>query len=89
MDAGAGMGQKPSDYRTVPLHPVNHANLHNTGERTFWSNVHADPVKVICFNLLEYLFEKGFGEDVYTELESIMEEKDSEHFLETSIDETF
>lgn len=34
--SGAGMGQKPDDWRTVGLCRDCHTEQHNTGERTFW-----------------------------------------------------
>lgn len=34
--SGAGMGQKPSDYRTVSLCTPCHQRQHNIGEATFW-----------------------------------------------------
>lgn len=34
--SGAGMGQKPDDFRTVSLCKWHHAMQHEQGERTFW-----------------------------------------------------
>lgn len=34
--SGAGMGQKPCDWRTVSLCKDCHSLQHNWGERTFW-----------------------------------------------------
>ena len=34
--SGAGMGQKPDDWRTVSLCKVCHNAQHEIGERTFW-----------------------------------------------------
>lgn len=35
--SGAGMGQKPDDWRTVSLcHSCHQGDQHNVGERTFW-----------------------------------------------------
>jgi hypothetical protein len=36
--SGAGMGQKPSDWRTVSLCRDCHSGQHSIGERTFWDN---------------------------------------------------
>lgn len=36
--SGAGMGQKPDDWRTVSLCRECHARQHNVGEATFWEN---------------------------------------------------
>jgi hypothetical protein len=34
--SGAGMGQKPDDWRTVSLCREHHAEQHKIGEETFW-----------------------------------------------------
>ena len=34
--SGAGMGQRPHDYRTVSLCKDCHVRQHSIGERTFW-----------------------------------------------------
>lgn len=34
--SGAGMGQKPDDFRTISLCRACHAEQHKVGERTFW-----------------------------------------------------
>lgn len=39
MGSGAGIGQKPDDFRTVPLCREHHARQHEVGERTFWAGV--------------------------------------------------
>jgi len=36
MNSGAGMGQKPDDWRTVSLCKACHARQHNIGEPSFW-----------------------------------------------------
>ena len=36
--SNAGMGQKPSDWRTVSLCKVHHGLQHAIGEATFWNN---------------------------------------------------
>ena len=36
LGSGAGMGQKPDDWRTVPLSKNCHAKQHVQGEDTFW-----------------------------------------------------
>lgn len=36
LGSGAGMGQKPDDWRTVPLCRDCHQNQHTMGEETFW-----------------------------------------------------
>ena len=42
MGSGAGLGQKPDDFRTVPLCRDHHARQHEVGERTFWAGVDLD-----------------------------------------------
>ena len=34
--SGAGMGQKPDDWRVVPLCREHHSQQHTVGEQTFW-----------------------------------------------------
>jgi hypothetical protein len=36
--SGAGIGQKPDDWRTVSLCKWCHANQHSMGEESFWRN---------------------------------------------------
>ena len=38
MGSGAGLSQKPDDFRTVSLCRVCHAEQHTFGERTFWQD---------------------------------------------------
>lgn len=38
MGSGAGMGQKPDDWRAVPLCRDCHREQHTAGEPAFWSN---------------------------------------------------
>lgn len=47
MGAGAGMGQKPSDFRTVPLTDRQHRDLHDHGEKGFWLRAVVDPEAVM------------------------------------------
>lgn len=37
--SGAGIGQKPHDFRAVSLCKAHHAKQHEVGERTFWSGI--------------------------------------------------
>ena len=39
MGSGAGMGQKPDDWRTVSLCAEHHQRQHNIGEISFWRGV--------------------------------------------------
>lgn len=36
LGSGAGVGQKPDDFRTLSLCRDHHAEQHRAGERTFW-----------------------------------------------------
>ena len=36
LGSGAGIGQKPDDFRTISLCRECHAEQHRVGERTFW-----------------------------------------------------
>lgn len=42
--SGAGMGQKPDDYRTVSLCKQCHADQHRVGEVTFWGGRDVDAI---------------------------------------------
>ena len=54
MGSGAGMGQKPDDWRTVSLCRECHALQHSQGEHTFWSNAWFDrDLKVSPEDLIE------------------------------------
>lgn len=37
--SGAGIGQKPDDWRTVSLCGEHHQRQHNIGERAFWAGI--------------------------------------------------
>lgn len=39
--SGAGMGEKPHDWRAVPLCKECHTRQHQQGERTFWQAYHS------------------------------------------------
>ena len=39
LGSGAGMGQKPDDWRVVPLCREHHSQQHTVGEQTFWKGV--------------------------------------------------
>lgn len=45
--SGAGMGQKPDDWRTVSLCRDCHSLQHSMGERSFWNDTHIDVEKLI------------------------------------------
>lgn len=47
MKANAGMGQKPSDYRTVPLCVRCHQKEQHFGEKAFWGMANVDPFQEI------------------------------------------
>ncbi len=46
-----GMGIKPSDFRTVPLTPLEHQRLHQMGERSYWAKKNID-VEIVIIVLL-------------------------------------
>lgn len=47
-----GMGLKPSDYATVPLHADLHREQHQHGEKAFWAKYGKDPdveiISMLC-----------------------------------------
>lgn len=50
LGSGAGMGQKPHDYRTVALCKVCHQRQHNVGEATFWKGRNLEAI-IEAFNV--------------------------------------
>lgn len=38
LGSGAGLGQKPDDFRATPLCKQCHETQHRLGEETFWNN---------------------------------------------------
>lgn len=46
--SGAGMGQRPDDWRAVSLCQHHHCMQHTIGEVTFWSNFQRDPEALIA-----------------------------------------
>ena len=42
LGSGAGIGQKPDDWRTVPLCRAHHAMQHTIGEASFWREFNTD-----------------------------------------------
>ena len=47
LGSGAGVGQKPDDWRTVSLCQHHHTMQHVIGEQTFWNNYRRDPEALI------------------------------------------
>jgi len=39
LGSGAGMGEKPDDFRSVALCAGHHRKQHEIGERTFWAGI--------------------------------------------------
>ena len=47
--SGAGMGQRPDDYRAVSLCKAHHARQHEVGERTFWAGIDVEAlIEAFC-----------------------------------------
>lgn len=49
-----GIGTKPSDFRTLPLCPYHHNDLHMTGERRFWEYWDQNPLILIAAQLMRW-----------------------------------
>jgi hypothetical protein len=47
MGSGAGVGQKPDDFRTVSLCKFHHSEQHRLGEKTFWTGEWRDVEQLI------------------------------------------
>lgn len=50
-----GTGLKPSDYRVVPLTDAEHRDLHQYGEKSFWSDYGVDPRETIVMLLANWI----------------------------------
>lgn len=49
LGSGAGMGQRPDDWRTVSLCRDCHATQHRVGERTFWHGIDVEKlIEAFC-----------------------------------------
>lgn len=47
--SGAGMGQKPDDWRVVPLCREHHGQQHTVGEQTFWKGIDVEAlIEAFC-----------------------------------------
>lgn len=47
--SGAGIGQKPDDWRAVSLCRTHHVRQHEIGERTFWAGIDVDAlIEAFC-----------------------------------------
>lgn len=55
---GGGMSLKPSDYRTVPLIPIEHHRLHAMGEVSYWAKQRIIPEIAVCDMLIVWLRDK-------------------------------
>jgi len=55
MGSGAGAGQKPSDFRAVPLLDHEHERLHSFGEEGYWAEKGIDPRLVMACLLCRWL----------------------------------
>jgi cytochrome c1 len=53
LGSGAGMGQKPHDYRALALCKDCHARQHTVGEATFWGNAWHNGLSVSPDDLIE------------------------------------
>lgn len=53
-----GTGQKPSDYRCIPLGHIEHMTLHDMGEKSFYSMSQINHEDEIISNMLLYFASK-------------------------------
>jgi len=60
MGSNEGLGQKPSDFRCVPLTAMEHRKLHNQGEKSFWLSTGIDPYEVMTWLLYGWLIKRGY-----------------------------
>ncbi len=58
LGSNAGLGQKPSDFRCVPLTAEEHHRLHTQGELSYWQEKNDDPNVLIVSLMTCYLIEE-------------------------------
>ena len=58
----AGMGQKPSDFRVLPLKGYLHRKLHTMGERSFYDHYDINPDMECNKLLIKYIISKSKNE---------------------------
>jgi hypothetical protein len=58
MGSGAGLGQKPDDWRCVPLCGDHHRQQHSTSEPDFWLTYEKAASQTV-FNLIDALIESS------------------------------
>lgn len=77
LGAGAGISQKPSDYRALPLVSDKHREQHKIGEITFWEKYGKDPLTLIFCHLAAYKRDIPIEVmlDRYSKLESLVDNK--------------
>jgi hypothetical protein len=63
LNQSAGIGLKPSDYRAVPLDPIEHRKLHDMGERSYWLKHNIDAENEVMTQMLIYLSSRLEGAD--------------------------
>lgn len=56
---GGGTGLKPSDYRTLPICSIDHQELHQMGEKSYWSSKDIDYDKEVIRLMLKYCIKHG------------------------------
>ena len=66
-----GMGLKPSDYRTIPITVIAHAELHHIGEARFYKKFRLDPDRIIAKYLFDYLSEQGMARQMIDWIEDM------------------
>lgn len=54
MGGHGGVGLKPSDYRSVPLRDSEHRELHQKGEKAFWTARGVNPGLIIIALLVSH-----------------------------------
>lgn len=73
LGAGAGVGQKPSDYRTIPLTAEKHVELHNTGEKMWFLCHNIDYETEMKRLMIKFIGSEMAGSDDLCALEEYIE----------------
>jgi len=69
-----GMGQKPSDYRTLPVNGFRHRELHDKGEGSYFLKHKKSHYILIAAFMMKYLFTYiQIDNEVLNDIEDIIE----------------
>lgn len=76
LGSNAGLSQKPSDYRTLPLTAATHDELHSTGEKSFYERNYVEHEKEVLHFMTRYIAEElPIDRELLEEIEQVIERR--------------